>query len=223
MENVKIFEVRGEYRMSEEDNFKTARKFALESAEKNLDAEVKSFLREKFPNLDENDISDISEKFLRKNEPNFIRENLPNDEMIYYAEIKAEINLTALDNFMENFEVFELKKKVSKLEKKNLELEKKVSELEKIVKELKNNLKTSKDNSRNDVSESKNYPQYKEKYEQAMKYYYSGDFSQAINLFCEVIQLNPRNKEACRYCGYAYRKIGRHDRANYFLSIAGEI
>ena len=36
MENVKIFEVRGEYRMSEEDNFKTARKFALESAEKNL-------------------------------------------------------------------------------------------------------------------------------------------------------------------------------------------
>ena len=39
-ENVKIFEVRGEFKMSEDDSFKTAKNIALESAEKNLDAKV---------------------------------------------------------------------------------------------------------------------------------------------------------------------------------------
>ena len=72
-ENSKIFYVRGEYRMTEDDNFKTAKNFALELAEKNLYAEVKKFLQENFNNLDDDDILDISAKFLKKNEPRFAR------------------------------------------------------------------------------------------------------------------------------------------------------
>ena len=115
-ENVKIFKVRGEYKMSEDDNFKTAKSRALDSAEKNLGVEVENFLRERISNLDENDFSDISAKFLKKSEPSFIRENLPDGEMICYAELNAEINLTAFDNFEKNFEVLKLEKKVEKLQ-----------------------------------------------------------------------------------------------------------
>ena len=122
-ENVKIFKVRGEYKMSEDDSFKTAKNIALESAEDNLYTEVENFLRENFPNLDDIDIVDIEVKFLKKNEPHFIRENLSGDEMICYAELDAEINLTNLNKFMENFAVFKLEKKVSALEKRVAELE----------------------------------------------------------------------------------------------------
>ena len=131
--NVKIFNVRGEYKMSEDDSFKTAKNIALELAEKNLDTEVKNFLRENFPNLNDNNVSEVSTKFLHKNEPRFIRENLSGYELICYAELDAEINLTDLNKFMENFAVFELEKKV-------LELEKRISELENILKPpIKNN------------------------------------------------------------------------------------
>ena len=102
--------------MSEDDNFKTAKNFALESAEKNLDAEVKNFLRENFNNLDDDDVLDISAKFLKKNEPRFTRESLPNDEMICYADTEAQINLIDLDNFKKNFAVFKLEKKVEALQ-----------------------------------------------------------------------------------------------------------
>ena len=123
VENVKIFSVRGEYKMSEDDSFKTAKNIALESAEENLYTEVENYLRENFLNLDDIDIVDIEVKFLKKNEPRFIRENLHGDEMICYAELDAEINLTALNKFMENFAVFKLEKKVSALEKRVAELE----------------------------------------------------------------------------------------------------
>ena len=63
-EDVKIFEVRGEYKMSEDDSFKTAKSIALESAEKSLDIEVANYLRENFPNLNDNNVSEISTKFL---------------------------------------------------------------------------------------------------------------------------------------------------------------
>ena len=74
-----------------------------------------NFLREKFQNLDDSDVVEISAKFLKKNEPRFIRENLSGDEMICYAELEAEFNLTDLNKFMENFAVFKLEKKVDKL------------------------------------------------------------------------------------------------------------
>ena len=133
VENLKIFEVRGEYKMSEDDSFKSAKNIALELAEKNLDTEVTNFLLENFPNLNDNNVSEVSTKFLHKNEPRFIRENLHGDEMICYAELEAEFNLTILNKFMENFAVFKLEKKVSALEKKNSELEKRISELENIL------------------------------------------------------------------------------------------
>ena len=136
VENIKIFKVHGEYKMSEDDSFKTAKNIALDLAEENLDTEVESFLRENFPNLDDIDIVDIEVKFLQKSEPRFIRENLHGDEMICYAELDAEINLTALNKFMENFAVFKLEKKVLELENKNSTLENKVSELEDKVSEL---------------------------------------------------------------------------------------
>ena len=128
-ENVKIFKVRGEYKMSEDDSFKTAKNIALESAEENLYTEVENYLRENFQNLDDIDIVDIEVKFLKKNEPRFIRENLHGDEMICYAELDAEINLIDLNKFMENFAVFKLEKKVIELENKNSKLEKKIYEL----------------------------------------------------------------------------------------------
>ena len=53
---------------------------------------------------------------MKKNEPNFTRENLSDDEMIVYAELDAEINLTDFDNFEKNFEVLKLEKKVEKLQ-----------------------------------------------------------------------------------------------------------
>ena len=109
--------------MSEDDSFKTAKNIALESAEENLDTEVENYLRENFQNLDDIDIVDIEVKFLQKNEPHFIRENLSGDEMICYAELNAEINLTNLNKFMENFAVFKLEKKISALEKRVAELE----------------------------------------------------------------------------------------------------
>ena len=145
-ENVKRFKVRGEYKMSEDDNLKTAKSRALDSAEAALYDEVTNFLREKFNSLDDNDINDISAKFLKKNEPNFTRENLSDDEMIVYAELDAEINLTAFDNFEKNFEVLKLEKKVEKLQAafdnfgKNsevLELEKKVEKLQADLDDLK--------------------------------------------------------------------------------------
>ena len=135
-ENVKIFNVRGEYRMSEDNSFKTAKNIALESAEGILDDEVTNYLRKNFPNLDDIDIVDIEVKFLQKSEPHFIRENLSSDEMICYAELNAEFNLTVLNKFMENFAVFKLEKKVLELENKNYKLENKVSELEKIIEKL---------------------------------------------------------------------------------------
>ena len=138
----KIFKVRGRYKMTEDDNFKTAKSRALDSAEENLNDEVTEFLREKFNNLDDKDIRDISAKFLKKNEPRFIRENLSDDEMIVYAELDAEIDLGALDNFEKNFAVFKLEEKVEKLQadldnfKKNFEVPKSEEKVEKLQADL---------------------------------------------------------------------------------------
>ena len=178
MENVKIFKVRGEYRMSEDDSFKNAKNIALELAEINLNTEIKHFLRKNFNNLDENNISEISEKFLKKNELRFIRENLPNNEMICYAELDAEINLIDLSKFIENFAVFKLEKKVS-------ELEKRISELENIFK--------------NSAMEYYNH---------GIDSYHSRDYDQAISDFTQAINLNPNYVNAYTERGYVYRIIG---------------
>ena len=63
----------------------------------------------------------------------------------------------------------------------------------------------------------------KELYEVAINCYHKGDFSNAINLFTQVIESNQNNKEAYRYRGYCYRKIGRHDKADFDLKKSGEI
>ena len=196
-ENVKIFKVRGEHKMSEDDSFKVAKNIALESAEKNLDTEVANFLRENFPNLNDDNVSEISTKFLQKNEPSFIRENLSGDEMICYAELNAEFNLTVLNKFMENFTVFEL-------EKKFYELEKRVAELENILKTSTTSSKTStKINSDSAV----------EHYGHGMDYLNSGSYKRAIEEFTQAIKLNSDYSFAYKNRGDCYKALGQNKQA----------
>ena len=156
-------------------------------------------MRKNFNNLDDNDISEISEKFLKKNEPRFIRENLPNNEMICYAELDAEFNLTDLNKFIENFAVFKLEKKVS-------ELEKRISELENI-------LKTS-------TTSQKSAVEY---YNHGIDNYNSKNYEQAISDFTQSIKLNPNFADSYDMRGNAYRALGKHAWAVKDLKKAEEL
>ena len=202
-ENVKIFNVRGEYRMSEDDSFKTAKNFALESAEKNLDAEVKHFLHEKFPNLDDNDIFEISEKFLKKAEPRFIRENLPNNEMICYAELDAKINLIDLNKFMENFAVFKLEKKVEDLQNEVDRLSVKFQLLEENLLYIINYTDEIK-------IDSYNADAY---YNRGCRFYEIENYEQAAEDLEKAIDLKPSNAGAYLDLGNIYYELGRYDEA----------
>ena len=115
--NVKIFNSRGKYKISEDETFNFAKSIALESALKSIDDNVKNFLRDSFKNIDDDDIAKIYEKFLTKNEPRFIREYLSDGNMICCAEIQAEINLTDLNIFVLNLAIFKLEKKVDEQQK----------------------------------------------------------------------------------------------------------
>ena len=203
---VKIFRVRGEYRMSEDDNFKTAKNFALESAEKNLDAEVKNFLRENFNNLDDDDVLDISAKFLKKNEPRFTRESLPNDEMICYADTEAQINLIDLDNFKKNFAVFKLEKKVEALQNNLILLQNYLPEI--VVRTEKISL-----NPRDDL----------EYYKRGKIYFNLGNYEQAIWDYNQAIKLNPHVINYYYSRGVCYKKFGKNAEAEKDFAKAKEL
>ena len=134
-DKIKNFSVRGGFKMSEDDTFKSAKKFAYDSALKILAEEVANFLSGSAKNfnieLDKDDIVEIGNKFLKADEPHYIRELLNGDDMICYAEIKAEINIEKLTDFLKNFHVFELEKKIFMLEKI-------IEEKDKIIAELQN-------------------------------------------------------------------------------------
>lgn len=205
-DKIKTFSVRGEFKMSENDTFKSAKKFAFDSAVKTLDDEVKKFLsvnaKDFNVELNENDIVEISKKFLKTDEPHYIRELLHGDDMICYAEIKAEINREDLADFLKNFHVFELEKKI-------LELEKIIADKDKIIAELK--------------QPSGKFSSAKEKFEEGKQYYFKGAYSDAINCFTKAIELNPGYREAYTFRGYCYRKVGRHDKADFDLKRAEQL
>ena len=195
-ENLKIFKICGEYRMTEEDNLKTAKNISLDSAFKILDGEVKNFLRDNFKNLDDDDIPKIAEKFLKKNEPNFVRENLPNNEMICYAYIDAQINLDDLNNFLKNFDFFKLKKRVEELEKQ-IELYQKFLH-EVIYREIR-----IEKNSNDDVAYWCRGNAYKN-----LK-----NYEQAISDYTQAIKLDPNYASAYELRGICYQELGEKEKA----------
>lgn len=201
--NLKIFNSRGEYKMSEDDTFKFAKSVALESAEKILDADVKNFLLDKFKNLDDEDIDKISEKFLTKNEPHFIRENLSNGDMICYAEIRAEISLTDLDNFMKNFDVFKLEKKVDEQKKIIDELQNKLELFQKFLPDL---IEAG--------IEVKNNPEDAEAYyNRGIAYADLKNYSQAIEDYTQAIKLNPNYASAYNNRAWTYYLMKNYSNA----------
>ncbi len=245
--NLKVFNSRGEYKMSEDDTFKFAKSVALESAEKILDADVKNFLHDKFKNLDDDDIDKISEKFLTKNEPNFIRENLSNGDMICYAEIQAEISLTDLDNLMKNFSNFKLEKKVDEQKKIIDELQNKLERFQKFLPDLIRKEIDVKNNPEAELAYFnrgiiykylKNYSQAIEDYTQAIKlnpnyaraYYERGNayknlenYSQAIEDYTQAIKLNPNFGRVYYNRGLAYKEIGENEKAEKDFAKAREL
>ena len=189
--------------MSEDDTFKFAKSVALESAEKILDADVKNFLHDKFKNLNDKDIDKISEKFLTKNEPHFIRENLSNGDMICYAEIQSEISLTDLNNFMKNFDVFKLEKKVDEQKKIIDELQNKLELFQKFFPDL---IKAEIDvkNNPNDVWEY---------YSRGNTYLHLKNYSQAIEDYTKIIKLNPNYVWAYNNRGDTYYNLKNYSQA----------
>ena len=246
-ENLKIFNSRGEYKMSEDDTFKFAKSVALESAEKILDADVKNFLLDKFKNLDDDDIDKISEKFLTKNEPHFIRENLSNGDMICYAEIQSEISLTDLNNFMKNFDVFKLEKKVDEQKKIIDELQNKLELFQEFLPALireeidvKNNPKSEVAyyNRGNAYSDLKNYSQAIEDYTQAIKlnpnyasaynnrawtYYLMKNYSNALPDANTAISLNNNDSDLYDTRAQIYKAMGRNAEAEKDFAKAREL
>jgi len=213
MENVKIFNAKGEYTMSEDETFKTAKTIALDSALKNLDDDVKNFLHDSFKNLDDDDIAKIAEKFLTKNKPRFVRENLTNGDMICYAEIQTEINLIDLNNFVENFDVFKLEKKVDKMQKTIDELSNKFELFQKFLSQVieaeinvKNNPKSS-------------YAYCK----RGLAYYNLQNYTQAIEDYTQAINLKPNYKVAYKLRGDAYKALGENEKAEADFAKAREL
>jgi len=202
-ENLKIFNSRGEYKMSEDDTFKFAKSVALESAEKILDTDVKNFLHDKFKNLDDDDIDKISEKFLTKNEPHFIRENLSNGDMICYAEIQSEISLTDLDNFMKNFDVFKLEKKVDEQKKIIDEFQYKLELFQKFLPDL----------IRKEIDVKNNPNDVWEYYSRGNTYLHLKNYSQAIEDYTKIIKLNPNYVLAYNNCGDAYYNLKNYSQS----------
>lgn len=192
--------------MTEEDNFKAAKNFALESAEKNLDAEVKSFLQNYFNNIDDDDVLDISAKFLKKNEPRFARESLPNDEMIFSSEMEAEINLDDLDNLKKNFAVFKLEKKVEALQI-NLKL------LQNYLPELINCTEKITLRPRDDW----------EYYKRGNIYFNLENYEQAILDYNQAIKLNPHYVNHYYSRGVCYKKLGKNEEAEKDFAKAKEL
>ena len=204
--NAKVFYVRGEYRMTEDDNFKAAKNFALELAEKNLYAEVAKFLRENFQNLDDDDILDISAKFLKKNEPRFARESLPNDEMICYAELEAKINLDDLDNLKKNFVIFKLEKKVDALQNNLILLQNYLPELISCTEKI-----SAK-------------PRDDWEYSKRGKIYFNlGNYEQAIWDYNQAIKLNPHVVNHYYSRGVCYKKLGKNEEAEKDFAKAKEL
>ena len=199
--------------MSEDDNFKTAKNIALESSLKSLDADVKIFLRDKFADLDDDDIVEIAEKFLTKNEPHFVRENLNNDEMICYAEIEAQINLDALDNFIKNFAVFKLEKKVDKTQKIIDDLNNKFELCQRFLPQLL-------DSTIEVINHSNWDNSY---YARGLAYYNLQNYSQAISDFNQAIRLNPNFYKSYYYRGVAYKALGEIDKAEADFEKAREL
>lgn len=211
-ENLKVFKVTGEYKMSEDDNFKTAKNISLDSALKILDGEVKNFLRDNFKNLDDDDIPKIAEKFLKKNEPRFVRENLPDNEMICYAYIDAEINLDDLNNFMKNFDVFKLEKKVDEMQKIIDELNSKFKLYQKFLPQLfeaEMNLKK--------------YPSVMEYINRGVAYANLKNYEQAISDYNEAILLNPSLATAYKNRGFVYEEMGEIEKAEKDFAKAREL
>ena len=200
MEDLKIFEVRGKFKMSKED-FEIAKNVALELAEINLYSEVEKFLLETFQNLDDFYTHDILEKFLKKNEPHFVFENLPNDEIIYYAESNGEINLTGLDDYMKNFEFHKLK----------IDFEELQDELE----NLKDNYKAFFPKIIDLTIKIRSNPNDAEAYLKRGKYYRCvDDYSKSIEDFTQAIKLNPNFVKA-----YNERGRSQEESKNYSQAI----
>lgn len=199
METVKIFKVCGEFKMSKAD-FEIAKNVARELAKKNLYSEVKKFFRENFQNLDDDDIYDISEKFLKKNKSHFIGENLPNNEIICYAEIQAEISLADLDNFMKNFDVFKL--------------EKKVDELQDYLDYLKDNYKEYLPQIVDLTAKITLNPTDSDLYFKRGKVYQNIEhYSKSVEDFTQAINLNPNFADAYSERGYSQKKLKNHSQA----------
>ena len=239
MDNLKIFQVCGEYRMSEDDNFKTAKNIAYDSATEKLDDEVEKFLRDNFKNLDDYDIVDITIKFLQKNEPRFVRENLPKNEMICYAYIDAQINLDDLNKFMENFDVFKLEKKIDKMQKNFDELNKKFELYKKTFPKIIDYTKKNNYFQRGlAYSDLKLYEQAISDFTQAIKsnkyhekaycgrgncYFNLENYSEAIFDYTQAINLYPHYAAAYYNRGLVYRRIGNTEKAEKDFKQAKEL
>lgn len=223
--------------MSEEDNFKTAKNISLDSAVKILDGEVKNFLRDNFKNLDDDDISEIIERFLNVDEPRFVRENLPDNEMICYAYIDAEINLDDLNNFMKNFDVFKLEKKVEDMQKIIDGLNNKFELYQEFLPEIIERTLAIKNNTNNAIAyfyrglayyNLKNYDQAIKDYSKAIEldsdyawaysnrglvYYDLQNYEQAISDYDKALELNPIYIDAYNNRGNAYLVLRNYSRA----------
>ena len=199
MENVKVFEGHGKFKMSKDES-EIAKKVAIELAGVNLYSKVRKFLLETFQNLDDFYMHDVLEKFFKENEPHFVSENLPNDEIIYYAESNGEINLTGLDDYMKNFEFHKLK----------IDFEELQDELE----HLKHDYKLFFPKIIDLTIKIRSNPNDAEAYLNRGKYYsYIDDHSQAIEDFTQAIKLNPNFAEAYNERGRSQEKLENYSQA----------
>ena len=136
-DKIKAFAVRGEYVMNGDDTFNSAKVFALESALKILNRQAQEFIKSnvrKFEvDFSNDNIVEITKKFLKFDAVKYNREILTGDAMICRAEVKAKINSEKLTEFLRNFNLF-------KLEKENRDLKKIIEEKDKIIADLKSRL-----------------------------------------------------------------------------------
>ena len=136
-DKIKSFAVRGEYVMNGDDTFNSAKVFALESALKILNRQAQEFIKSnvrKFEvDFSNDNIVEITKKFLKFDAVKYNREILTGDAMICRAEVKAKINSEKLTEFLRNFNLF-------KLEKENRDLKKIIEEKDKIIADLKSRL-----------------------------------------------------------------------------------
>ena len=216
--SIKIYDGVAECTVNESDTFKNvkikAKNLAQDNVQKKIADYVYGFWKDRYLTLPDDEVLSIANEISKIID---VKYNVidSDDKILIRATVIAQIDDNDVMNYIIQFfkERNELKSQNEALRKENEDLRRQIAELKR--QQVNNQQITPQIVSKDKISVSA------DKFEEAERLYYRNRFSEAIKLYDEAIQLNPKGK-FYYHRGCCYRKLGNHTKAQSDFKIANE-